>query len=249
MSNDHTTPRALLAAYKACERPSAATEARIRRALADAEREPPAREAPAPRATPVVWVALAVAAALLLAWMTTPGSGARHVSRDSGELSPFGAPAPGPAVEASPRAVSTPEPLPAAAPAPEAPSAAPSAPAPGARAAKSGERGKRAATGAEAPASSTVLEEMALLQRAQDSLREGRPGEARTLLEQHAERFTRGALTEERQALRVVALCATGEATAGAAARAEFLRDYPQSTYAKRVLAACPEASENSQAH
>ncbi|WP_434424668.1 hypothetical protein [Nannocystis pusilla] len=84
-----------------------------------------------------------------------------------------------------------------------------------------------------------VLAEMALLQEAQAALRGGQPAAALRLLERHAQEFAAGSMTEERQALRVLALCAAGEVGRGADEAAVFLGAHPRSTYAARVNAAC----------
>src|SRR5690606_35978584 len=89
-----------------------------------------------------------------------------------------------------------------------------------------------------------VLEEMALLQRAQAALRDGRASDALELLAQHAETFVHGSMVEERQALRVLALCASGEAARGSAEAATFLRAHPRSTYAARVRTACAQGQD-----
>ncbi|MFY0534504.1 hypothetical protein [Nannocystis pusilla] len=60
------------------------------------------------------------------------------------------------------------------------------------------------------------------------------------MLERHAQDFAAGSLTEERQALRVLALCAAGEVARGVDEAAVFLGAHPRSTYAARVAAACP---------
>jgi hypothetical protein len=52
-------------------------------------------------------------------------------------------------------------------------------------------------------------------------------------------------MAEEREALRVLALCASGEAAPGSAAAAAFLRAHPRSTYAARVVDSCPQGQES----
>jgi hypothetical protein len=58
-------------------------------------------------------------------------------------------------------------------------------------------------------------------------------------LDQHAVAFPHGALSEERSAARIIALCKLGQvATARAEANA-FIRRSPQSPLSERVRAAC----------
>ncbi|HEX9295885.1 MAG TPA: hypothetical protein VF881_08615 [Polyangiaceae bacterium] len=89
-------------------------------------------------------------------------------------------------------------------------------------------------------ASHTTLErEIALLREAHEALRAAEPGRALDVLDQHAERFPRGALAEERRAVRAIALC---QAKPGSAARAQaetFLRSAPESPLVERVRSAC----------
>lgn len=119
---------------------------------------------------------------------------------------------------------------PAAPPSPPLAASAPSAPAP---------------QPAEAPqpiaAESTLLAETELLAEAQRALRGGDPSQALTWIERHRARFPRGALVQEREAARVLTLCAlerTGEARR---VRQQFLRSWPDSPLIERVRAACPK--------
>src|SRR5688500_15389498 len=59
-------------------------------------------------------------------------------------------------------------------------------------------------------ASDTIAEEAALLRGAHTSLASGDGTSAMRALDEHARRFPRGALAEEREAARVMALCAQG---------------------------------------
>jgi outer membrane protein assembly factor BamD (BamD/ComL family) len=88
------------------------------------------------------------------------------------------------------------------------------------------------------PASS-IAEEAALLKQANAELAAGRPERALVLLDDHARRFPRGGLVEEREAARVLALCAAGRHAQGLAARDRFLRDHPSSLHTARVQSAC----------
>ena len=84
-----------------------------------------------------------------------------------------------------------------------------------------------------------LAEEMALLKQAKLALSRGEPKRALTLLDEHADRFPRGVLLQERQALRVVALCDAGDRTRGREAADRFSREHPKAALAERVRAAC----------
>ncbi|MEM9456464.1 MAG: hypothetical protein AAGF11_19945 [Myxococcota bacterium] len=87
----------------------------------------------------------------------------------------------------------------------------------------------------------TLAEENRLLGRARAALIADEPGRALTLLREHAQRFADGVLTQERRALRAVALCEAGREDEGVAAARSFLRAHPQATLARRVRSACLE--------
>ena len=86
---------------------------------------------------------------------------------------------------------------------------------------------------------SRLAAEAALLQAAQTALASGAPAAALLQLEQHAREFPAGALAQEREALRVVALCAAGREREGRAEAATFLRAHAGSVLAERVRGAC----------
>lgn len=92
-----------------------------------------------------------------------------------------------------------------------------------------------------APTASALAAEAALLQRAQTALAAGVPASALVQLEQHAREFPTGVLVQEREALRVVALCAAGREPEGRAEAAIFLRAHAGSVLAERVRGACDE--------
>ena len=58
-------------------------------------------------------------------------------------------------------------------------------------------------------------------------------------LEAHERAHPHGSLAEERDALRVLSLCASGQALEGGEERSAFLRAHPLSAYADRVRLAC----------
>jgi hypothetical protein len=87
----------------------------------------------------------------------------------------------------------------------------------------------------------TLAEENRLLARARAALIDDRPEQALARLDEHARRFPDGILSEERQALRAVALCEAGRDAEGDAAAEAFLREHPQAALAQRVRSTCLE--------
>jgi outer membrane protein assembly factor BamD (BamD/ComL family) len=85
----------------------------------------------------------------------------------------------------------------------------------------------------------SIQSELELIRGAQKHLHRGDARAALTLLAEHARRFPSGALTEEREASRVFALCQLGDVS-GARAQAErFVRRSPSSPFAERVRSSC----------
>lgn len=82
---------------------------------------------------------------------------------------------------------------------------------------------------------STLAAELALLRPARSSA----PAQALALLDEHARRYPRGVLAEERQAQRIVALCGLGRRDEATTALAAFERAYPQSPHTQRARRAC----------
>lgn len=89
------------------------------------------------------------------------------------------------------------------------------------------------------PAPPSIEEETALLLGAHGALREGDGGRALLLLDEHARRFPSGALAEERDASRVLALCALGRTGEAKTAGKAFLASHPRSPAAARVRSSC----------
>jgi hypothetical protein len=58
-------------------------------------------------------------------------------------------------------------------------------------------------------------------------------------LAEHAAQYPSGALREEREGIRVVALCRAGREAEGKAAAERFLARSPRSTLVARIRAAC----------
>jgi hypothetical protein len=88
-------------------------------------------------------------------------------------------------------------------------------------------------------AASSVAEEADLLRRADRTLKANDPQGALALLDRHAAQFPHGVLVEERDAERVVVLCALARVDDARALAAAFLRDRPRSPLAERVRASC----------
>lgn len=106
----------------------------------------------------------------------------------------------------------------------ESPSPAPLPPPPRAR--------LRASAGA-------VGAEMVLIGDARDALRAGDGARGLALLDEHARRYPAGALGEERDAMRITALCLLGRVPEARAAASQFLWARPGSPQAARVRASC----------
>lgn len=122
------------------------------------------------------------------------------------------------------------------APQPEAAAVEPAPPATAARAAPP-------AAAAVSSGARSIQSELELIRTAQKHLHRGDASAALALLAEHARRYPGGALSEEREASRVFALCKLGN-VAGARAQAErFLRRSPSSPFAERVRASCSSAT------
>jgi outer membrane protein assembly factor BamD (BamD/ComL family) len=88
-----------------------------------------------------------------------------------------------------------------------------------------------------------VAEEVEVLTRAHTALRGGSPDEALAALDEHARRFPKGALAEERSSERVLALCAAGRKAEAHVEGERFLRLHPRSFFAARVRGSCAAES------
>lgn len=90
------------------------------------------------------------------------------------------------------------------------------------------------------PAERGLAAEVAYMREARAALDRGDPASALHPLDAHAQEFPAGQMLEDRERLRIEALCALGR---GDEARAEidaFLRDHPSSTHTARVRGLCP---------
>ena len=84
-----------------------------------------------------------------------------------------------------------------------------------------------------------IRQEVALLSKAQAALSRGRPQEALEALSEHATRFPRGALTEERAATRARTLCALGRNQEAEAELKRIEKLNPASAYLARARESC----------
>ncbi|AKV04601.1 hypothetical protein AKJ09_11264 [Labilithrix luteola] len=90
-----------------------------------------------------------------------------------------------------------------------------------------------------AESSAGLAEELALLRRAQASLRDGSPDDTLATLANHATHFPQGVLRDERMTLQVLALCQRGDVDAARAVRAELERRSPGSNHLQRLAHSC----------
>jgi hypothetical protein len=79
-----------------------------------------------------------------------------------------------------------------------------------------------------------------VLSEVRSSVQGGTPARALELLGQYRSRFERPILGMEADALRVDALCKTGQRDAAQASARAFQNDWPGSPLERRVGAACP---------
>jgi hypothetical protein len=82
---------------------------------------------------------------------------------------------------------------------------------------------------------SQLREESVAVMAARQALHSNDPAKALHLLEQAQQRFKRGALTEEREALAIEALAKSGQSTRAAARAKAFLSSYPRSPHVADV--------------
>lgn len=108
--------------------------------------------------------------------------------------------------------------------------------------AASPERRRPAQKAREAP--STLAEEIALLEKIRAALLADAPTRALDHVREHARRFPRGVLAQEREALRAVAMCTAGQ-SGGRAKAKSFTRAHPQSPLVAKVRAACSDEEKS----
>src|SRR5262249_25140449 len=88
-------------------------------------------------------------------------------------------------------------------------------------------------------ATSDLEGEVRLLESADADLRRGDAESAMARLNEHATRYPSGALVDEREAMRAIALCRTGRLAEGKAAADRYLSATRKSSLAARVRVAC----------
>lgn len=201
----------------------------------------PRPAARAPWVAPAAVVTLAVAAAVIAVVTLGPwGSREADPSRTPTQTPYQSAP---PQPEKTAPAAVTPR-----APGPQAPETSPSTEAPAILDAPSTPPGKRAhrdpgpaspSSREPAPVTDELQAEMALIRRARQALQAGRAAGALEVLDAHARAFPRGQMREDRQVLRIEALCAADKAPQARAEVRLFLRAFPGSAHATRVRAMC----------
>ena len=86
---------------------------------------------------------------------------------------------------------------------------------------------------------SSLLEEIALLERVQVALRAGNGAQALSLLDQSSAANGSGQLGSERLAAEVFAACQVGDRQRASRAARRFFRDYPKTPASDRVRASC----------
>lgn len=122
-----------------------------------------------------------------------------------------------------------PEPETAPAPAPEPESAAPVA-------------RPRAPASPEAPGTVEDLQaELMLIKRARSAQQQGHPAEGLAALAEHARRFARGTLADERRVMKAELLCASGRTDDARALVRRFLKQRAGSALAGRMRGVCSE--------
>jgi hypothetical protein len=81
--------------------------------------------------------------------------------------------------------------------------------------------------------------ELQLVAAASDAVKRGEHREALAILKTHARDFASGALREDREALRVIALCGLGRTGEGTRAAEAFAERFPSSVHTERAFEAC----------
>jgi hypothetical protein len=93
-------------------------------------------------------------------------------------------------------------------------------------------------------AADELREESALLVRTREALNASQSARATELIAEHRQRFGRGKLVQERDALEVQALAKAGQLAAAQARARAFLLRYPESPHAEKIRAMLGESGE-----
>jgi len=104
-------------------------------------------------------------------------------------------------------------------------------------------RPRRPGTNAKNATDDSFDEDLAQLRRAQGALASGKNQKALTILEDPAKDGQRGQLSEDKEAVRTLALCRKGSPDSTKAAKA-FLQRYPHSIYEPGIRSTCLNASK-----
>jgi len=100
-------------------------------------------------------------------------------------------------------------------------------------------RTRTASPATPAVAAAPLAEETRVLESAQRALASGHAAEALALLDEHGARFPSGALSEERGAARILALCALGRADEARRSATAFVATSPKSPLVPRLRGSC----------
>lgn len=92
---------------------------------------------------------------------------------------------------------------------------------------------------APAPSSTTLAEEIALVQAARAALRRGASAQALAELDRYDATYRRGTFGQEVAALRIFALCDAGRVAEARVRGAAYLRAWPRSPLAARIQTSC----------
>lgn len=95
-------------------------------------------------------------------------------------------------------------------------------------------------TDTDAPPEEDGLDELRLIAQANRALQADQPERTLRLLQLHERRYPDARTSEERLALRILALCALGRLEEGRGLRHSFLRQFSRSAYRSRIEGACP---------
>ncbi len=184
-------------------------------------------------AKPVTLAAGKLAALLATTFAIGAGTGAavdRATTRGGDGAAPRDVP--------SAAATARPRPSPPAPP----PSLAPDAPAPPPSVAPPATSAAPAAPTTSSDRKGDLARERALIDAARSGLAHDNPSAALDAVRRHAEAFPRGQLSEERDAIRVLALASSGRREEATRAAATFRARYPQSLFSAQITAALGNA-------
>jgi hypothetical protein len=91
------------------------------------------------------------------------------------------------------------------------------------------------------PNDDALLREISLIRSASRAIRQNKPEKALRLLKTYDDEFPEGVMREERDGLRVLALCRLGRRAEAEQAKQQFLRQSPSSPMASRIRDNCEE--------